>query len=110
MKVQVHNRNDGGITISHFSPSLLAAMTGSGFGWSQERIDYEVGKFVAAGKSDSVIRPYMEAVANGGVTESQAIELIRAKNDKAGRLGSTVIEDTDLPSDRYFRNAWEWSD
>ena len=20
------------------------------------------------------------------------------------------VEDTDLPSDRYFRNAWEWSD
>ena len=20
------------------------------------------------------------------------------------------IEDTDLPSDRYFRNAWEWED
>jgi hypothetical protein len=20
------------------------------------------------------------------------------------------VEDTDLPSDRYFRNAWEWED
>ena len=26
-------------------------------------------------------------------------------------LGLTAeCEDTDLPSDRYFRNAWEWSD
>ena len=23
---------------------------------------------------------------------------------------SGECEDTDLPSDRYFRNAWEWSD
>ena len=21
-----------------------------------------------------------------------------------------IVEDTDLPTDRYFRNAWEWSD
>ena len=21
-----------------------------------------------------------------------------------------IVEDTDLPTDRYFRDAWEWSD
>ena len=31
----------------------------------------------------------------------------------AGHRALTLMaecEDTDLPSDRYFRNAWEWSD
>jgi hypothetical protein len=110
MKVVVHNRTEGGVTISNFSPTLLAVMTGTGHGWNQERIDYEVGKFVAAGKAEDIVRPYMEAVANGGVTEAQAIELIRAKNHQADCLGCTVIEDTDLPTDRYFRDAWEWSE
>ena len=87
---------------------------GAGYGWDQTRIDREVEKFVnppapEVGKAEGIVRPYMEAVANGGVTEAQAIELIRAKNDKPDCLGCTVIEDTDLPSDRYFRNAWEWS-
>ena len=108
MKVVVHNRNDGGVTISYFSSSLLAVMMGTGYGWNQERINYEVGKFVAGGKAEDIVLPYMEAVANGGVTEAQAIELINAKDDKANCLGCTVIEDTDLPSDQYFRDAWEW--
>ena len=110
MKVIVHKKPDGGVSVSHFSPALLAAMTDSGYGWSQERIDYEIGKFVAGGKSESVVRPFTTAVGKGGVSESEAIELIRAKDDKADCLGCTVIEDTDLPSDRYFRDAWEWSD
>ena len=109
MKVIVHKKSGGGVSVSHLSPSLLAAMTSQGYGWNQERIEYEVGKFVASGKSDSVIRPFITAVAQGGVSESDAIELIRAKDDKADCLGCTVIEDTDLPTDRYFRNAWEWS-
>ena len=105
----VHVRADGSISISTQSPTVIALMTGSGRGWTQERIDYEVAKFVASGKSEGIVRPYMDALAVGGVTEDQAIELIRAKNDKADCLGCTVIEDMDLPTDRYFRAAWEWS-
>jgi len=108
MKVVVHNRNDGGVTISHFSRTLLAVMTGTGTGWNQERIDHEVGKFVASGKAVDVILPYITALANGGITEMRAIELINAKDDTANCLGCTIIEDTDLPTDRYFRAAWEW--
>jgi hypothetical protein len=90
-------------------------MTGNGYGWEQDRIDYEVGKFVnppapEVGRADSIIRPYIEAIARGGVTEDKAIDLIRATIDSSDCLGCTVIEDTDLPTDRYFRNAWEWSD
>ena len=109
MKIVVHKRSDG-VSITHFSPSLLAVMTGRGYGWDQQRIDREIEKFVADGKAVDTVRPYMNAVANGGVTEAQAIELIRAHAHKAGCLGCTVIEDTDLPTDLYFRSAWEWSD
>jgi len=114
MKVVAHKHVDR-VVITHFSPSLLAVMTGTGYGWSQDRIDYEVGKFVnpsapEVGKTDSIIRPYIEAIARGGVTEDRAIDLIRARSDFSDCLGCTVIEDTDLPSDRYFRNAWEWED
>jgi hypothetical protein len=108
-KIVVHKHADG-ISITSFNTTLLALMTGNGYGWEQERIDYEVAKFVAGGTAEDVIRPYMNAVANGGITEVQAIDLIRAKDDKADCLGCTTIENTDLPTDRYFRNAWEWSE
>ena len=38
-----------------------------------------------------------EAIA-AGITGHRALTLI------------AECEDSDLPSDRYFRNAWEWSD
>jgi hypothetical protein len=38
-----------------------------------------------------------EAIA-AGISGHRALALI------------AECEDTDLPSDRYFRNAWEWSD
>jgi hypothetical protein len=110
MKVIVHRKSGGGVSVEHLSPSLLAAMTGKGYGWPQERTEYEVGKFIAAGASERVVRPYIVAIAEGGVAETRAIELIRAKTDKMDCLGCTVIEDTELPTDRYFRNAWTWSD
>ena len=109
MKVIVHKHSDG-VSIANFSPALLATMTGKGYGWDQDRINYEISKFVASGKSEDVIRPYMEAVANGGMTEAKAIDLIRAKDEVANCQGCTVVEDTDLPTDRYFRDAWEWGD
>lgn len=119
MKVVIHKRptdEDGSaIEIQHFNPFLLSLMTGNGHGWDADRIAYEVGKFTnppspEVGKSVDVVQPYINALARGGVTESQAIELIRAMSDKSDCAGCVVAEDTDLPSDRYFRNAWEWED
>ena len=37
MKVVVHKHSDG-ISISHFSPDLLDVMTGTGYGWLQDRM------------------------------------------------------------------------
>ena len=50
MKVIVHKHSDG-VSIANFSPALLATMTGKGYGWDQDRINYEISKFVASGKS-----------------------------------------------------------
>lgn len=118
MKLIIHRRADY-ISIAHPSPSLLASMTGSGEGWSQERIDLEVGKWVnppapEVGKSEGVVRPFFNAVARGGVTEDEAIELIRARNDPDDCLGCRVIDESELPAESKdrgitdtFRDAWE---
>ena len=42
-------------------------------------------------------------------TEDVFLERAIAKDIPAG-IVTHIIEDTELPSDRYFRNAWEWED
>jgi hypothetical protein len=81
-------------------------------------LDYEIAKSVAVdGISESIVRPYCEAKANGGVTEEQAISYIAAydavvvaQSMDLEILSTHLAQDTDLPTDRYFRKAWEWSD
>jgi len=81
-------------------------------------LDYEITKFVAVdGIPESVVRPYCEAKANGGVSEEQAISYIAAQDAAYVAMimdltvtATHIAQDTDLPTDRYFRDAWEWSD
>lgn len=111
----MHQRETGGVTITHVNSKLVALMTGQGNGWEQGEIDYEVQKFVSPpspeiGKAENIIRPYIEAMARGGVTEAKALGLINDKDHRAGCIKCIVIEDTDLPSDRQSRDSWEWDD
>ena len=41
------------------------------------------------------------------MSDDEFCEYIRTKDIPEG-VTSHIIEDTDLPSDRYFRSAWEW--
>jgi hypothetical protein len=43
-----------------------------------------------------------------GQTDDELLALVIAKAVKSGDY--QVIDDADIPADRYFRNAWEWSD
>lgn len=113
MKCIVHKRGDGGISIEYISPSLLAVMVGSGVGWDADRVEYEINKLVnppspETGKSDAVIRPYIVAVASGGVDEETAFNLVKNRSDKSDCSGCETIEDSEIPTDRTFREAWEW--
>jgi hypothetical protein len=82
-----------------------------------KELDYEIAKAVAIdGYPEPIARANFEGKAFGGLSESDAHDALAAYHAEGVRVSVGPVisyhhcEDTDLPSDRYFRNAWEWSD
>jgi len=135
MKLICHVRSNNPIAISSWNPDHQALMTGAG-GWYplETNIEREIAKklientnasnveftadweaFLNARKGSAKevkARAYVEAMANGGLSEDEAIAIFTTLScDYLGDCTNhVIIEDTDLPSDRYFRDAWEWED
>ena len=129
MKFIVHRRNDHSVKIGMPSPTTLEAMTGSGglipvdsmekniaghMLTVDNQAEYDAGweAFLEARKGtdrELAIRAWAEGIIYGGLTEEEALRRIYAKNTDADCVGYELIENTDLP-DRYFRNAWAWSE
>jgi len=129
MKVIVYRRNDQSVKLGIVAPPTLAAMTGSGGlipvdGIEQaiaghmlnvgNQAEFDAGweAFLEARKGTArelVIRAWVEGLARGGLTETEAYRRMYEKNLDADCVGYELVEDDAMP-DRYFRNAWEWSD
>ena len=117
MKVNCHKKADGGVSIHYPTSEVFALLTGTGYGWSDDRITYEASKFMKSkadggpGYSEAMSTEWVTAVGRGGLSEVAAQDLVRRRIDERhSYAASEVLEDTDLPTDRYFRSAWEWSD
>ena len=69
-----------------------------------------------AASDDSVVVRHVSGIRlaeliAGGLTETEAMTALANshKPNIEGEYSFQIIEDTDLPSDRYFRQAWTWS-
>ena len=103
-------QSDGTLNIGRPAPKAWAALIGSGGLIRPEDIDYETTKQVSGGIDEAVARRWAEACANGGLTEAEALELIRDRDASTATARTVFVKDADLPTDRTFRGAWEWSD
>jgi hypothetical protein len=58
-----------------------------------------------------ILVPYFDApeVRLAGESDDDFLARVIAKSVPDG-MTYHIVEHTDLPTDRYFRNAWEWSD
>ena len=117
MKINCHKLNNGGVGLYSLSPRVLALFTGVGYEWSDAQIAGEIVNFMVPsgeggpGYSEAIATEWMTALGRGGLSEEEAQDLLRRRmDDRHGYAASEVLEDTDLPSDRYFRDAWEWED
>jgi hypothetical protein len=128
MKCLMYRIADG-VAIGTVSEGVLAAMMGGGGMVQADQIDREVAKFLMETKEDEallrtsvadllalkagpyevIVRAFVEGLCSGGLTEAEALRRIAAKDEPTACLECVVIDTTDLPSDRYFRDAWEWS-
>lgn len=110
-------RTDGGVTNYPPNPDVLQTMMGQGLGWSATQIQQETAKLVQDTRIPWPVllaTAWVTALANGSLTESQALELFRQRFLLIpGVTGAVVVDDNTLPAfmttDRYFRDAAEWN-
>lgn len=103
----------GGVAITQVNPRLIGTMTGAGYGWDNTQIDREIRKYTdppqpEAGRPEEAVRPYIEALAHGGVTEDEAYMLINAHGHLENCISCHLVDVEDLPEDRADRDSWEW--
>ena len=129
MEVFIYKRADDSIVVRHPLSVTVDTMTGDGGEIPRSDVERAIAKkmitteteaefnrgweaFLAARKGtppEVIARDMIEGVAFGGLTRTEALRRIAAKVP-SGCVHCATIDATDLPSDRYFRNAWEWSD
>lgn len=113
MKAYVHEMRSGGVSITQVNPKLIETMTGTGYGWEDAQIELEITKYTnppapEVGKPEAQVRPYIQALAHGGVTEGRAYSLINDHGHVAECLSCHLVDISELPEDRTNRNSWHW--
>jgi len=105
----------GHIVVISPADECLARMMGKGAGWNDQKCTKEVEGFVAGGIDRVAAENFVAGLANGGLTEDEALARILAKDAAPGALQSLIVDDETLPSDHQcdssceFFNAWEWT-
>ena len=123
MHTILHKLPDGGVGSYPPNPKVLDIITGSGFGWSDAQAAWEAKKFTDPGPPESgwpgfnltFATEWIEALARGGLTEAQALNLFKRRTQlRRGYTVSAIINDSQLPvhirGDRYFRDAVVWDE
>ena len=116
-KRMVFNRADGGVSIAGSNDKAISAMTGEGGLVAASDVERCITTAVTVdGIPESIARANFEGKAFGGMTEDAAMEALIAYHAQGIRVSVGAVtsyhwcEDADVPTDRYFRNAWTWSD
>ena len=125
------DKSENSIRVSNPSPDFVAFLMRENGLSDLSGVDWEVAKTLQETDEDRVsfkadwraflasklgsarelaIRRFEEAKVRGGLTETAALTAIMERDCRDFCECVGIIEDTDLPSDRYFRDAWEWSD
>jgi len=80
-------------------------------------LDYEISKSVGIDHiPEAIVRPMYEAEAFGGLTEAEALQVMAdyiacvVAIQVSPVLSHHVVEEEDLPTNSYFRDAWEWEE
>lgn len=118
----LYTRHDGGVSVCSPATEIMHLMEAGG-GWYDDkahanglhdkggrtvsaRMKFETDKKIAHGSNKSAATRLVKALAFGGCTTAEALDIIRL-NDCAphGVAFERKIAD-EIPSDRWFRDAW----
>lgn len=112
MRSIVSTGKDGWVYITHPTPEIMSIFTNGGapdgyFG----RIDWDaqIASMVDRGVSERTATKWVRSVLSGGLTDAEAYELIRDRDTQPDWNGKELWERADIPTDRWFRDAWKRS-
>lgn len=107
----LYTRHDGGVAVCMPSARVLTGMRCGGLypsapvGWIKEQEE----RRIASGQSSYAARRLVRALAFGGCTTSDALEIIRDTDCAPHGTAFEVVDQGDIPADRWFRDAWRRS-
>lgn len=98
--------SDGNVRRCTPAPGAMKALTGTGGMLNPAHIDKQTASHVEAGMDAVPASKLAEGFANGGLTESEALDLIRDRNLLTNAHNLVVVEADDLPYAGNMRGAW----
>ena len=107
----VYTCHDGSVSVCIPTDWAIKALASGGFWGARPRgwYDRQVESQVARGVLPDAASRYVRAMITGGCTTAEALAIIRDRD--CAHLGTQIeLQDaSDLPADRWFRNAWSRS-
>ena len=97
---------DGNVCRCTPSPEAMRALTGTGGMLNPAHIDKQAAAYLEAGMGAVSASRLAEGFANGGLTEAEALNLIRDRNLLTDARNVVVVEAADLPHAGSLRAAW----
>ena len=119
MRAVVSTRPDHGVSITVPTNEIMPVLTHGGapegyFGRTLDR-DWEIEKWVrdphwhsrlSFGQREQLAARWVDHFISGGLTDAEAYGLVRDKDSNDEWIGSELWDLSDIPTDRWFRDAW----
>jgi hypothetical protein len=107
----VYTRFDGGVSVCCPADDAISWMGCGGY-WADRPLGFietQIERQIADGRNADAARRFANAIAFGGCTTAEALEIIRDRD--CAHLGTAIElwDVDDVPRDRWFRNAWRRS-
>ena len=110
MKRIIYTRRDGGVCIITPASQCFKALThGGGLIVDRGMFERQVEALIAEGKPSTIAKRWVQALAFGGLTNAEAYGLIRDKDMGKDGVAPELLDVSDIPQDRWFRDAWRRS-
>ncbi len=109
----VYTRPDGGVSVCAPSDTALRYMTGGGGRWdgiaTRGFLDRQIEAQSRDGVGERAAHRFVMAMHKGGCSTPEAWEIMRDRFCAHLGTGCELWDVADVPTDRWFRNAWRRS-
>lgn len=103
-----YTRHDGGLDICTPTREIYAIMRDGGYwdGLPPQFLGLQVLLQIRDGIDPAAAVRFVEAVAFGGKSEDEVLEIIKDRDCGHRGTGHVILETEDIPEDRWLRDAW----